>query len=64
MSKLEAKLSADAIGNIAISRVENDFNFIAGDNRYSCPWFVAAFLHPKLHSFTHLVHQFANSILK
>jgi hypothetical protein len=48
MSKLEAKLSANGMRNIAISRVENDFNFVVGDNRYSCPWFVAAFLSPKI----------------
>jgi hypothetical protein len=34
--------------NIAISKVENDFDFVVGDNRYSCPWFVAAFLSTKI----------------
>jgi hypothetical protein len=48
MSKLEAKLSANGMRNVAISKVESDFDFGVGDNRYSCPWFVAAFLSPKI----------------
>jgi hypothetical protein len=48
MSKLEAKLSANGMRNITISKVENDFDFVVGDHRYSCPWFVAAFLSPKI----------------
>jgi hypothetical protein len=42
------KLSANGMRNIVISKVENDFNFIVGDIRCSCPWFVAAFLSPKI----------------
>jgi hypothetical protein len=34
--------------NIGISKVKNDFNFVVGDKRYSWPWFVAAFLSPKI----------------
>jgi hypothetical protein len=48
MSKLEAKLLANGMRNIAISRVDNDFDFVAGGNRSSCPWFVAAFLSPRI----------------
>jgi hypothetical protein len=48
MATLEAKLSADGVRNITISRIENEFDLIAGDNRYSCPWFVATFLSPKI----------------
>jgi hypothetical protein len=29
-------------------KAENDSDFVVGDNRYSCPWFVAPFLSPKI----------------
>jgi hypothetical protein len=44
MLKLEAKLSANEMRKMAISRVENELDFIVCHNRYSCPWFVAALL--------------------
>jgi hypothetical protein len=44
MSKLEAKLLANGMRNMAISEVESAFDFIVGDNRYSRFWFLATFL--------------------
>jgi hypothetical protein len=28
--------------------IRNDFTFIVGDSRYSCPWYVADFLSPTI----------------
>jgi hypothetical protein len=41
-------LSARGLANIPRSESQNDFEFIVGDNHYPCPWYVAAFLSPKL----------------
>jgi hypothetical protein len=48
MSTFEAKLSADGMKNLLISKQHNDFTFIIGDRRYECSWIVADFLSPKL----------------
>jgi hypothetical protein len=42
------RLSATGLANIAESKVENDFTFIVGNESYSCPWFVADFLSPRI----------------
>jgi hypothetical protein len=42
------RLTGDGMANISASKSENDFTFIVGDNRYHCPWFVAAFLSPRI----------------
>jgi hypothetical protein len=48
MSSKQLTLSTKGMMNIAISRAENDFTFIVGEHRHSCPWFVADFLSPKV----------------
>jgi hypothetical protein len=44
----QLKLSASGMANIAPSKTENDFTFIVGNDSYPCPWFVAAFLSPRI----------------
>jgi hypothetical protein len=54
-------LSATGMRNIAQSKAENDFTFIVGDVSYQCPWFVAAFLSPRigeLHSMDPTVNEY------
>jgi hypothetical protein len=61
MSKLDVKLFANGMRNIIISKVDNDGNFIVGDIRCSCPWFVAVFPSPKiaqLHALGPLIYEF------
>jgi hypothetical protein len=61
-STLEAKLSANGMmRNTTITKAENDFSFVVGNNRCSCPWFIAAFLSPKiakLHALDPLICEF------
>jgi hypothetical protein len=40
----QLSLSARGLSNIQYGEQLNDFEFIVGDARYRCPWFVAAFL--------------------
>jgi hypothetical protein len=57
----KVKLTASGMANIATSKTENDFSFLVGDTAYSCPWFVANFLSPRvahLHSIDPSVDQF------
>jgi hypothetical protein len=61
MSKLETTPSANGKRNLAISKVENDLDFIVGDNLYSCPEFVADFLLSKiaqLHAINPSIYEF------
>jgi hypothetical protein len=50
MTEMKIKLSAGGMTNIAKSKLnlEPDFTFIVGEDRYTCPWFVAAFVSPKV----------------
>jgi hypothetical protein len=48
MKESAVKLSSSGMANITKSRMENDFTFIVGGRRHSCPWFVAEFLSPKV----------------
>jgi hypothetical protein len=60
-AKLEVRLTGNGMANIASSKAENDFEFIVGDRRYSCPWFVADFVSPvvgRLHSLDPSVNEF------
>jgi hypothetical protein len=45
-SHLDLKISGSGLANIPASKLQNDFNFIVGELRYSCPWFMADFLSP------------------
>jgi hypothetical protein len=36
------------MANTGPSEADNDFAFIVGSLRYECPWFVAAFLSPRI----------------
>jgi hypothetical protein len=38
------KLSARGLANIQEKEEYNDFEFIVGESRYRCPWFIADFL--------------------
>jgi hypothetical protein len=49
-SPLKATLTAKGLRNISRTETEPDFEFIVGDRRYGCPWFVAEFLSPKVSS--------------
>jgi hypothetical protein len=40
--------SSKGLPNIPCSENRNDFDFIVGENHYPCPWYVAAFLSPKI----------------
>jgi hypothetical protein len=43
-----ARLSTAGLANIVASKFENDFTFIVGGDRHTCPAFVAAFLSPRI----------------
>jgi hypothetical protein len=45
---VEISLSAKGFGNLPRNVYDNDFIFIVGDNRYSCPSCVASFLSPRI----------------
>jgi hypothetical protein len=53
MTEMKMKLSSGGLANIAKSKSksEPEFTFIVGEDRYNCPWFVAAFLSPRVGSF-------------
>jgi hypothetical protein len=42
------KLTAAGLLHIATAKSENDFTFVVGRRTYSCPWFLADFLSPKV----------------
>jgi hypothetical protein len=46
--KQQLKLGASGLANIANSEPDNDFAFLVGDRSYNCPWFIAAFLSPRI----------------
>jgi hypothetical protein len=48
LSTGKLKLSANGMTNIASSKKENDFTFVVGTEFYTCPWFVAVFLSPRI----------------
>jgi hypothetical protein len=48
MTTFGVRLGASGLNNIAASKAENDFSFIVGDRTYSCPWFVADFISPRI----------------
>jgi hypothetical protein len=50
MTKFTATLTTKGLGNIVRHNPEEDFKFVVGDRRYGCPWFIAAFLSPKISS--------------
>jgi hypothetical protein len=61
MKPLEVKLTGNGMANIPKSKSKNDFEFIVGNNRYGCPWFVADFISPmvgQLHSSDPSVDEF------
>jgi hypothetical protein len=41
-------LTSKGLINIPHPESRNDFDFIVGENHYPCPWYVAAFLSPKI----------------
>jgi hypothetical protein len=48
MGEKEVNISASGLGHLKKLRIENDFTFIVGDNRYDCPWFIAEFVSPRV----------------
>jgi hypothetical protein len=48
MKENALKLSSSGMANITKSRTENDFTFIVGGRRHSCPWVIADFVSPKI----------------
>jgi hypothetical protein len=44
----KVSLSSKGLTNIPRLESRNDFDFIVGENHYLCPWYVAAFLSPKI----------------
>jgi hypothetical protein len=48
MSLFNVALGPKGLANIPQSKEGNDFTFVIGDMTYSCPWYVAAFLSPKI----------------
>jgi hypothetical protein len=44
----KVSLSTRGLLNIPRSESRNDFEFVVGKRRYPCPWYVAAFVSPKL----------------
>jgi hypothetical protein len=49
-SAIPLSLSARGLQRLERGNHENDFSFIVGDERYSCPSFVAEFLSPRVSS--------------
>jgi hypothetical protein len=48
MSGQSVTLTAKGLSNIPQSKERNDFTFVVGDVCYSCAWYVAAFLSPRI----------------
>jgi hypothetical protein len=44
----QVSLSAKGLQNLPINQYDNNFTFVVGDNRYSCPLVLAQFLSPRL----------------
>jgi hypothetical protein len=60
MTESRLRLSSGGMRNIVKARIENDFTFIVDEHRYSCPWFIAEFLSPKvgrLHSIDGMIQE-------
>jgi hypothetical protein len=45
---VSVRLSARGLANIQEKGEYNDFEFIVGESRYRCPWFIADFLSPRI----------------
>jgi hypothetical protein len=48
MDVFQAKLSAEGMKNLPVCKLDNDFQFIVGHERYPCSWIAADFLSPKI----------------